>query len=690
MATARITLAPATFSAQPVGYKFTASGVPAALVTGGVKIKSATLTATNYRSYTDYCWLKITSGDWSAYTNVFGKAESLKSSGTVGMTFNADHSKILATTNQTWTFEICTSRSNWTGNYFDHPRATDWYLDIEYEILFETSTFTLDKTSLDMGTALTMTVASNSVNSGFTHTVKVTMGSQTLTGSRTGPGTIILNIPKTAAWLGTLPNATSGTATVTLTTAGNGSTGTASKTVTLKVPSDILPAAGTLTITRTTTDVVGSYWVQGISQAKAALSGGLAGTGATISSYKITGGGYTANSSTLNTGVLNTTGTNTFTATVTDSRGRTATVSTSITVTTYKKPTISSFSAYRTNSSGATAADDGTYFKVKLTGSYTNIGSNAITVDIYSGLTKIASGKTIAEATSAVYGSSYAADKSYSLKAYIYDSFNTASAGYTATASYTLPSAYRTMDFYPSVAGGVAMGKIATKAKALDLGPDWEYCKNGVSIFQNPTITGQLYLNTWVPLVIPDPAGNLYYIRSMGGTGNAADLYFLKGDNSTYIMRLSQGRTVTIYNLALDNPLPVSSGGTGQTTVAAARNAMGLGNTTGAVPVANGGTGATAAADARTNLGLKSGATTLTQYGRASLSVAGTSTGTLAVTFSTAFSSTPRVAIATVSGSPLARTDAISNQSTTGFTANFYNGFTSATTCSFDWIAVGT
>lgn len=42
--------------------------------------------------------------------------------------------------------------------------------------------------------------------------------------------------------------------------------------------------------------------------------------------------------------------------------------------------------------------------------------------------------------------------------------------------------------------------------------------------------------------------------------------------------------------------LPVSKGGTGQTTLAAARNAMGLGNTTGALPVANGGTGQTSLA----------------------------------------------------------------------------------------------
>ncbi len=39
--------------------------------------------------------------------------------------------------------------------------------------------------------------------------------------------------------------------------------------------------------------------------------------------------------------------------------------------------------------------------------------------------------------------------------------------------------------------------------------------------------------------------------------------------------------------------LPIARGGTGQTTAAGVRNALGLGNTTGALPVANGGTGLT-------------------------------------------------------------------------------------------------
>ena len=50
--------------------------------------------------------------------------------------------------------------------------------------------------------------------------------------------------------------------------------------------------------------------------------------------------------------------------------------------------------------------------------------------------------------------------------------------------------------------------------------------------------------------------------------------------------------------------LPIANGGTGATTVAGARNALGLGNTSGYLPIANGGTGAATAAAARTALGV--------------------------------------------------------------------------------------
>lgn len=76
-------------------------------------------------------------------------------------------------------------------------------------------------------------------------------------------------------------------------------------------------------------------------------------------------------------------------------------------------------------------------------------------------------------------------------------------------------------------------------------------------------------------------------------------------DTTTYLQAYTKGGAY------LQGIVPVSRGGTGATTAAAARVNLGLGTvaTLNTVPVANGGTGATDAAGARTNLGLGTVAT---------------------------------------------------------------------------------
>lgn len=79
-----------------------------------------------------------------------------------------------------------------------------------------------------------------------------------------------------------------------------------------------------------------------------------------------------------------------------------------------------------------------------------------------------------------------------------------------------------------------------------------------------------------------DPVG-----VSHGGSGLAVSpslLVNLASANADTIMK--QSPRPGVYGT-----LPVANGGTGQTTLQALRNAMGLGDTTGVLPVANGGTG---------------------------------------------------------------------------------------------------
>lgn len=127
-----------------------------------------------------------------------------------------------------------------------------------------------------------------------------------------------------------------------------------------------------------------------------------------------------------------------------------------------------------------------------------------------------------------------------------------------------------------------------------------------------------------------------------GGAGSFLDADLLDGQEGAYYLSLSNftgvlpvasggtGQTTlatTRNAMGLGNttgPLPIENGGTGQTTAALARNALGLGNTTGALPIANGGTGATTAALARNNLGLgnTAGALPIANGGTAATTVA--------------------------------------------------------------------
>lgn len=68
----------------------------------------------------------------------------------------------------------------------------------------------------------------------------------------------------------------------------------------------------------------------------------------------------------------------------------------------------------------------------------------------------------------------------------------------------------------------------------------------------------------------------------------------------------SQGNTIMQFPITkaknIEDVMSIAQGGTGQTTASGVRNALGLGNTTGALPIANGGTGANNASDACANL----------------------------------------------------------------------------------------
>lgn len=104
------------------------------------------------------------------------------------------------------------------------------------------------------------------------------------------------------------------------------------------------------------------------------------------------------------------------------------------------------------------------------------------------------------------------------------------------------------------------------------------------------------------------------YAATRDGAGNnIVDTYAKKTDISGMVKSVNGKEPDAGGNVDLDI-IPISQGGTGATTVAGARNNLGLGNTSGAVPIANGGTGATTAKQARANLGIRDVAIEATDY----------------------------------------------------------------------------
>lgn len=139
-------------------------------------------------------------------------------------------------------------------------------------------------------------------------------------------------------------------------------------------------AAPTFTsITAAAVNPFGSLYLQGKSSIKLTINGAVGKYGSNITNYSIQGGdySYSGTSNTYTTGVLSKSGTIVFTATITDSRGFTASKTVSVTVTAYTFPALS-IETYRCNSSGTKDVTKGTYVYVKPTFTFANITGNSI------------------------------------------------------------------------------------------------------------------------------------------------------------------------------------------------------------------------------------------------------------------------------------------------------------------------
>ena len=213
------------------------------------------------------------------------------------------------------------------------------------------SSVSMSRTSIPADGATTMTVTATKKSSSFTDTIVVKLGSSY---SKTVSSGVAFTIP--ATWCNAIGStSTSATATVTVTTkSGSTVIGSTTKNLTITVPatSAFLP-----TVSQSISDATSIYstfsrYLKGQSKLKVTASGS-GKYGATISSYSTTIAGLgTYSGSSFTSGLLNTTGSVAITTTVKDSRGRSGSKTTTISVTAYSPPGITSIDAYMCDAEG--------------------------------------------------------------------------------------------------------------------------------------------------------------------------------------------------------------------------------------------------------------------------------------------------------------------------------------------------
>lgn len=265
---------------------------------------------------------------------------------------------------------------SWSSNYLKID-ATIIY--IEYEP--KGSKGTLNKTSVDAGQNVSLTIDPLDVSGTVTHRVQWSLGNASSSITTLPSGATSTNYTIPMNWCSQIPDAESGQAVCTLTTLVNGSvSATREIPFTVMVPASVVPS---YSFNSTPYEASGGYY-QRIGKALLSIVNASSQYGATIVSYNISGGeGTNSNTSSVITEVFEESGSHVYTATVTDSRGRSTVKTLRFNVTAVAPIAISSFSVQRYSAvvgdDGQTdyvASSDGDHVWVSLLASHDPAGGN--------------------------------------------------------------------------------------------------------------------------------------------------------------------------------------------------------------------------------------------------------------------------------------------------------------------------
>ena len=351
-----------------------------------------------------------------------------------------------------------------SGTYYGNVTASG---SGTFDTIARASTISSVTSSVSVTGSNSVTVNITRASSSFKHTVVFSIGSYSKTTTDVDTSTSYA-IPQT--WLNAIPNATSGTAKVTVTTySGSTKVGSAvSKNFTITVPTTVVPTISSVAVADTTT-YQGTFgnMVQNKSKAKLTITA-VGAFGSTIKTYKTVFEGKSYSGATPTTATITKNGTASASITVTDSRGRTATFTKTWTVVAYAAPKIVSFQGFRCLANG-TENYEGTYLSAAVNFSISSVNSkNAASYTIEykpttgTTWTTLTSGSAYSMNQAIISSSGFmSTESSYDIRLTVKDSF------VTITSAFEVPTAFTLLDFNAS-GRGVAFGKVSELSEGME------------------------------------------------------------------------------------------------------------------------------------------------------------------------------------------------------------------------------
>ena len=409
-----------------------------------------------YSNYTSNSWSATINGSTSSGSGTYDfRSSSTKTllSGSRTITHNSDGSKSISVSGS-W---------NDASNYIPDGSVSGTFA---LTTIPRASTSTISPSTVNANSSIT--VSTSRASTAFTHEYVLIFGDYVAyfgNGSTTGT---TYTIPYAA--LQQIPSSTSGYGVIrTITYNGGTQVGITHTGITILAGSEVKPAVTGVTHSEATTGVaanIGAY-VQGISKLNVGMTGVAGIHGSTVTSRKITFAGQTISASSGTTSVIDRSGNQTLTATVTDSRGRTNTSSSTVNILPYAPPKFNSITAFRSTSGGVADDTGGTYIRVNVNAESSSLISggtqrNSIKVTIYTRATGTASWGTARSTitpsgvvyNSGVTLSGHPISTAYDVRVDITDDFSTSSS------ITTVPTAAIFMHWDGSA--GVGFGKYRT------------------------------------------------------------------------------------------------------------------------------------------------------------------------------------------------------------------------------------